>query len=348
MKFGVLVADKKAEVHEHKIPEIGDNDVLMHNKSCNICTHDYQQWLGFRHHQPYPMAWGHENSGIIVNMGKNVKNLAIGDQIVDNIYRPCLECANCRKGLNMHLCLNKPIENFTIDKYGYYGNYGCGQYEVIDKKYAVKVEKNIPFEEAGFTEPLATVLQGIERLNLQPGERVLVIGAGTMGLLNAQVAKYFGADVIISELIEKKINIAKQLGFDNIINPSKENIQQKIQKLTHNKGISTVVFAVGETEAYKQGFEIAPRNAKFLIFAANFPPPKWTIDPNLVHYNFWQVIGTYGASLKNWQEAVELLSYKKINVTPLIEKRFPLNDIQKAFESAVTPGTYRISIIIPD
>jgi len=348
MKFGVLVADKKAEVHEHEIPEINDDEVLIHNKSCNICTHDYQQWLGLRHQQPYPMAWGHEQSGVVAKLGKKVENLKIGDQVVDNIYRPCLECANCRKGLNMHLCLNKPAEHFTIDKYGYYGYYGCGQYEVVNKKHVVKVEKNIPFEEAGFTEPLATVLQGIERLNLQPGEKVLVIGAGTMGLLNAQVSRYFGADVIISELIENKIQAARELGFEKIINPSNEEFNQQIMELTDKKGPSSIIFAVGATRAYQQGFEIAPRNAKFLIFAANFPAPQWIIDPNLVHYKFWQVIGTYGASLKNWQDAVEMLSHKNINVTPLIEKRFPLKDIQKAFEMAATPGTYRTAVIIPD
>jgi L-iditol 2-dehydrogenase len=248
----------------------------------------------------------------------------------------------------MHLCLNKPAEKFTMDKYGYYGYYGCSQYEVVNKKHVVKVEKNIPFEEAGFTEPLATVLQGIERLNLQPGEHVLVIGAGTMGLLNAQVARYFGADVIISELIEKKIQTAHELGFEKIINPSNQSFKQEIMNFTNNKGPSAVIFAVGATQAYQQGFDIAPRNAKFLIFAANFPAPQWKIDPNLVHYKFWQVIGTYGASLKNWQDAVELLSYKNIDVTPLIEKRFPLKDIQKAFEMAATPGTYRSSVTIPD
>ncbi|MBN2394875.1 MAG: alcohol dehydrogenase catalytic domain-containing protein [Candidatus Atribacteria bacterium] len=347
MKFGVLVADKKAEVHEHEIPDIGDDEVLIHNKSCNICTHDYQQWLGLRPQQPYPMAWGHEQSGIVADMGKKVKYLEIGDQVVDNIYRPCLECANCRKGLNMHLCLNRPNEQFTKDKYGYYGHYGCGQYEVVHQKHVVKVEKNIPFEEAGFTEPLATVLQGIERLSIQPSDHVLVIGAGTMGLLNAQVARYFGAEVIISELMENKIQTAQKLHFDKIINPSKEDLVKKINDFTNNKGPSTIIFAVGDTKAYEQGFNIAPRNTKFLIFAANFPAPQWTVDPNLVHYKFWQIIGTYGASLKNWQDAVELLSYKKINVTSLIEKRFSLMDIQKAFESAATPGTYRTAVMIP-
>ena len=169
-----------------------------------------------------------------------------------------------------------------------------------------------------------------------------------MGLLNAQVARYFGADVIISELIEKKIQTAQKLGFDKIINPNKDDFKQKANIFTNNQGPSAIIFAVGATTAYQQGFNIAPRNAKFLIFAANFPAPQWSIDPNLVHYKFWQVIGTYGASLKNWQDAVELLSYKKINVTPLLEKRFELEDIQKAFEMAATPGTYRTAVIIPD
>jgi len=85
---------------------------------------------------------------------------------------------------------------------------------------------------------------------------------------------------------------------------------------------------------------------KFLIFAACFPPPKWDITPNLVHYKIWEIIGTYGASLKYYQESVDLLNKKVLNVKPLIEEKYDLINIQKAFEKASMPGSYRVSIIL--
>jgi len=345
MKFGVIVSDKRAEVHEHEIFSIKASEVLVQNKACNICTTNYQQWLGLRHHQPTPMAFGHENSGIIVEVGSEVQDFKVGDHVVINIYQPCLECSNCRKGKNSLLC--EKISIFMKkDKYGYYGFYGCGQYQVAQSKHVFKVSKNLLFEEAGFCEPLATVLHGIHRLKIQVGERILVIGVGTMGLLNAQAARCFGADVIVSEISKKKLKAVKNLGFKKIINPTKDNYVEKIKEYINGKGLDAIIIAVGASRAYDQALEVVSKECRILIFAAGYPIPKWNLDPNSVHYNLWEIIGTYGCSTADYQEASELLGSKTINVTPLIEDRLTLRDIQKAFEKAASPNSYRVSVIV--
>ena len=350
MKFGVLVDDKKAEVHEHEIYQIAPNEVLVHNKACNICTFDYQQWQGFRPQQKYPMAWGHENSGIVAEVGSEVRNFKVGDHVVENIYRPCLECDNCRKGLPMKMC-EANLSAYVMkvkDKYGYYGMYGCGQYKVVLPKYLIKVSKDLPFEEAGFCEPLATVISGIHRLRIKGGENILVVGAGTMGLLNAQVARYYGAKVIISELLEKKRNTAKKIGFEKVLDPLKEDFEKILREVTNGQGPDAIIVAVGATKAYEQVFHIAPVQCRILIFAACFPEPEWDITPNSVHYKLWEIIGAYGSTLKAYQESADLLSSRELKISPLIEQKFALCDIQEAFKKASTPGNFRVSIIIPD
>lgn len=351
MKFGVLIADKRAEVHQKNIPSIKEDEVLINNRTCNICTTDYQQWLGDRHHQPYPMAFGHENSGVVIQIGSEVKNCKIGDRVVVNVYGPCLECSNCRKGKNSIYCENSLASNALKfpDENGMYGFYGCGEYQVAKSKHVFIVKNNLPFEEAGFVEPLATVIHGIHRLGVKKAEKVLVIGAGTMGLLNAQVARYYGADVIISELFENKLKTAKKLGFSKIINPRKDNIEEKIKEfLNEEEKIDDIIIAVGATSAYNQAIQIAPKGCRFLIFAAGYPVPGWTLEPNMVHYNLWEIIGTYGCSTKDYEEAATLLSKRDINTETLIEAKYPLKDIQKAFEKAATPGTYRTAITISE
>lgn len=350
MKFGVLTGDKRAEVAEHQIDKIASNEVLVHNKACNICTFDYQQWLGFRPQQKYPMAWGHENSGIVVEVGSEVKNLKVGDHVVENIYRPCLECSPCRRGLPMKMCeASLNVQAMEIkNKYGYYGLYGCAQYKASLPKYLIKVNDDLPFEEAGFCEPLATVISGIDRLKINAGENILVIGAGTMGLLNAQVARYYGAKVIISEMFEKKRNTAKAMGFEKLLDPMETDFENKIKDFTQNQGPDAIIVAVGATKAYEQAFSVAPVLCRILLFAANFPAPAWNITPNLVHYKLWEIIGAYGSTLKAYQRSAELLSSRELQIDPLIEARFPLSDIQKAFEKASTPGNFRVSLIIPD
>jgi L-iditol 2-dehydrogenase len=207
---------------------------------------------------------------------------------------------------------------------------------------------DLPFEEAGFCEPLATVISGIDRLQINGGENILVIGAGTMGLLNAQIARYNGAKVIISEPFEKKRNTAKAMGFEKVLDPTEGDFENEIKDYTKNQGPDAIIIAVGNTKAYEQAFNIAPILCRLLIFAASFPAPEWDITPNLVHYKLWEIIGAYGSTLQAYQRSADLLSSGELTIDPLIEARFPLSDIQKAFEKASTPGNFRVSITIPD
>lgn len=346
-RFGVIVSDRVAEVHERAIPSIGPSEVLIENRSCNLCTTDYQQWMGLRPQQPTPMAFGHENSGVVVEIGSEVKNVKVGDHAVFNTYRPCMECADCRKGRNSILCkFRVSVRERKIDSYGYYGNYGCAKHQIGKSKHVHKVDENLAFEHAGFSEPLATVIYGMKKLRVKTGEKLLVIGAGTMGNLNAQAARYFGADVSISDVSEKKLKTAQGLGFKNILNAKDPDYIEKAKACTNGAGFDAIVIAVGATQAYQHALEAVAVDGRLLIFAAGYPPPTWNTDPNTVHYKLWEIIGTFGCGPAEFQMSVDLLNNKTIDVSPLIEDRIPLDDIQGAFEKASTPDNYRVAVMI--
>jgi len=248
----------------------------------------------------------------------------------------------------MKMCKGEEAQEFfTKDEHGYYGGYGCAQYRRIAAKQIFTFKNNIPPEEAGFTEPLATVVHGVRKMRPAAGESALVIGAGTMGLLNAQVLRHYGLDVIVSELVDRKIAKARDLGFDKVLNPTDRDFASKVKAYTGGDGPQVVVICVGVTSAYDQAFEVAPEESRILVFAASFPAPSWHIDPNLVHYKRWEIYGTVGAAVKDYCESVKLLDTGAVNATALIEARVPLNDIQKAFELAATPGSYRVSVMLP-
>ena len=345
-RFGVIVSDRVAEVHEHDIPTIGPNEVLVENKSCNLCTTDYQQWLGLRPHQPTPMAFGHENSGIAIQVGGEVENVEIGDHVVLNPYKPCMECESCRQGRNSHHCKYHARHGIRqADLYGYYGSYGCGTYQIGKSKHVYKMNKSLAPEFAGFAEPVATVVYGANKLRIKPGEKLLVIGAGTMGNLNAQVATYFGADVSISDVSEKKLKTAKGLDL-NTLNASDPEYFEKIKDLTDGAGFDAIIIAVGATKAYHDAFEAVALEGRLLIFAAGYPPPEWNADPNPVHYKLWDVIGTFGCGPSEFQTAADLLNTRSIDVSPLVEDRMPLNELQQAFEKASTPDNFRVAVMI--
>jgi len=346
-RFGVIVSDRVAEVHERDIPPVRPDEILIENRSCNLCTTDYQQWMGLRPQQPTPMAFGHENSGVVVEIGNEVDNVKVGDHVVLNIYKPCMECEACRQGRNsIHCKLRGPQTDSRPDRYGYYGTYGCSAYQIGKSKHAFKVDNGLAFEYAGFVEPVATVVYGMKKLRVKPGERVLVIGAGTMGNLNAQVARYFGARVSISDVSKKKLDTARALGFDGILHAGDRDYLEKARAATDGAGFDAVIIAVGATRAYRDAFEVVALEGRLLIFAAGYPPPAWNTDPNTVHYKLWEIIGTFGCGPSEFQTAADLVGGRAIDVSPLVEERIPLEEIQHAFEKASTPDNFRVAVMI--
>ena len=345
--FGVITGHNKSEVHQDLVPELKDDEVLLKMETCNICTTDYQQWLGLRDHQGFPMAGGHEYCGIIIAKGnKVIDNFNIGDRVgcAGNYCGFCPECRSGRTGD----CPNKGYEGKSED--GYFGSKGFANYKIINQKYAIKVSKDIPAAEASFIEPIATVIQGIKKVGVKPMDNVVVVGAGTMGLVNAQVAKVFGGRIIICDISDKKVARAKEMNIGEVIHSGKVDPVVAVKDLTDGKGADIVITAVGNSIAYKQSYEmLKPFRGKMLFFAAGYPKPELDIDPNELHYRKIELIGTVTADISDFQDAGVLLSQKQVCMEYSLEgKAFGLKNIQKAFEAAATPDSYRVTIDLQD
>ena len=342
MRFGCLVEKGVAEVRERPLGELGDFDVLLEMKACNICTTDYQQWQGLREHQGYPMAGGHEAAGIVKKVGKKVKDLKVGDLVATG-YSGCGHCDACRKG-EVDQCEDLQKDSYDGYKWSYFG---FSDYCVKTVSGLYKVKSTVDPCQAAFLEPLATVIHGIKKLRVKPFETVVVIGAGTMGLLNAQTAKAYGCRVIVSEMLDKKIKAAKDMGFE-VINCAKEDPVEAVKELTEGEGVDAVIVAVGASIANKQGLEmLKEKDGRILMFAAGYPAPELDVESNFVHYHRTEIIGTFGASNEDFSEAAKALSSVVLDVSGLIEeKKFPLDQIQEAFAEASKPGMYRVSVLL--
>jgi L-iditol 2-dehydrogenase len=341
-KFGVLIKAGLAEVHQRELPKIGDNQVLVKHEACNICTTDYGQWMGLREHQPYPMAGGHEFAGIVVKKGpKVVGDFEAGDRVAV-AYSFCGECDPCRHALTSECTqvTNEPTED------GYYGAFGFSEYSIRDGRVLIKMNKELSASEASFLEPLATVVKGLDKLRIKPLETIIVIGAGTMGLVNAQAAKAYGSRVIVTEVMPEKIEVAESMGLE-VINVGACNPVEKVKELTDGKGADAVIIAVGANIANKQAFEMVKKyDARILYFAAGYPAPELKVDSNFIHYRKMELVGTYGADMKDFFTAANLLNKKMVDVSKLVQCTFPLSEIQEAYKAASTPGSYRVSVIL--
>ncbi|CUH96799.1 hypothetical protein P22_2910 [Propionispora sp. 2/2-37] len=342
--FGCLTKKGVAEVRERELPELKADELLVKQEACNICTTDYQQWQGLREHQGYPMAGGHECSGVVIAKGPEVGNaFEIGDR-VSILYDYCGICDNCKAG-EITNCQNIEMfgKNYSDE---YYGLFGFANYFIRKAKSFVKMSPDLPPEEAAFVEPLGSVLHNMKKLRIRPGkDTVVVIGAGTMGLLNAEVARAMGGRVIVSEMMDKKIGISKSMGFE-VIDAKTENPVQRVMEFTNGQGADIVILAVGATAANSQALEmIKKRDGKISLFAAGYPAPQMTIDPNTIHYKKIELIGTFGSDLDDYNNAARMLNEKRVDVSKLVEEKIPLARIQEAFEKA-NPGNYRVSVTL--
>lgn len=345
MKFSVLTEKGKAEVRTRPVPEIGERQALVQQQACNICTTDYGQWLGLREHQGYPMAGGHEGAGVIIAKGDKVMDFEIGDHVA-LAYDGCGECEACRKGDVLH-CTDTSITGRTED--GYLGAFGFSNYAVRNARSLIKISKHLDPSEAAFLEPLATVIKGLKKLRVAPLENVVVIGAGTMGLVNAQAARALGCRVIVSEVMEKKIATAKEMEFE-VIDASNEDPVQKVKELTNGIGADAVIIAVGLTQANAQAVEmLKATDGRILYFAAGYPAPELDLDSNIIHYKRLELIGTFAADSIDFFTAGKMLSDGDVDVSKIVEpQKFKLDDIQEAFEMASKPGMYRVSVLLQD
>lgn len=342
MRFGVLTKKGHVEIHERPIPKLGDYDVLIKHEACNICTTDYTQYLGLREHQGYPMACGHEDSGHIVKVGAKVKGFQPGDHVALGCPS-CGYCEECKSGHEGFCKDNDMTTHITED--GYHGTFGYSDYVVMPARRCIKISQDLPAGEAGFLEPLATVTKGIHMMGIEPGDTVAVIGAGTMGMLNALALRAKGCRVIITEMMKNKIENAKREGLE-VVDCNEVEPVEEVQRLTEGKGVDAVFICVGSTKANNQAVGMLKKYyGKILIFAASFPEPKFEISSNLIHYRHMIIMGTTGADLHDFLHAEKLLSSGAVRVTSLLEKKyFDLEHIKDAFEEATAPGKYRVTV----
>lgn len=342
--FGVIMEPKRAEVHCDELPEIKDDELLLQLEVCNICTTDYQQWQGLRNHQGFPRAAGHEFCGIVIEKGESVHSrFQIGDRVGPIFPEFCGVCENCQRGRTGDCIETDYFSKAGPD--GYYGTKSFANYRIIKERYATLLSKDIPAPEAAFLEPASTAVHCIKEAGVRPNARVVVIGAGTMGIMNAQVANAWGANVIITDISEKKVARARSMNIGPVINSMEEDAVERVKELTGG-GADIVIVSVGNTIAYKQGYAMLKKTGgKLILFPAGYPKPVLEVDPNELHYRKISIIGTLDADSVDFVDAAGLISTGKIKPSFALEGvTFCLKDIQNAFEAATQPDAYRISV----
>lgn len=329
MKAAVLHSVGDIRYENIEIKPYGDDEVKIKVKAAGICGSDPPRALK-KWKYPVPAILGHEFSGYIVEVGKNVKGFEVGDRVVAVPLEPCHQCEYCKKG-QFSLCESYDMLGAT--SFG-----GFAEYVNVKATNVLKID-DIDYEEAAMIEPLAVALHGVLNINPQLGDTVAVLGAGTIGQLTIQWLKVSGVEKIIAvDISDKKISEAMSLGADIGINALKENPVEKIMELTNGFGVDICIECAGSKITQEQCLLVTKKKGKIGyqgIGHAGIELSEAAFEgifrKELNIQGFWN---SYSAPFpgQEWFKSIEYVKQKKIKLKQLISHRFSLEDTAKAFE----------------
>jgi len=299
----------------------GENDVEIDVAYCGICGTDLHVYLGHMDQRiGNHRVIGHEMSGVVSAVGKNVTHVKTGDHVVVRPLDACGKCPACERG-HQHICQNLDFLGLDTD--------GAFQEKWTVPSHTVhKLPSTLPLEQAALVEPAAVACHDIRRARLQAGEDVLVIGGGPIGMLVAMVAKHAGGNVYVSEINEHRLAMAKKLGLGTV-NPKNTDVAEFMMKETGNKG-ADVVFEVSGTQPGVDLMTAAVAvRGRICMVAIHATKPE--ID---LFQFFWKEIEMLGARVyepEDYEEAIELVSTGGIDAKELITGIQSLGEIGDAF-----------------
>jgi L-iditol 2-dehydrogenase len=324
MKAAFLTKPYCIDLREIEKPEIkNDDEVLVRIKSVGVCGSDIHYYKEGRIGEfivKEPLILGHESSGIVEEVGKDVKNLKVGDRVAIEPGIPCRKCDYCKEG-RYNLCPD--VKFFATPPFN--GTF-C-EYIVHPSDFLYKLPENISFDEATLIEPFSVGIHACNLINLRPGEKVIVSGLGPVGLLALLSAKIYGGIVYGIERIEKRIEFARNFGAEYVFDTKKIEIKEIKNKLPEK--VDVVLECSGNPGLMEETVYWVKRGGRIVFIGMgtdfiNFNISKITIDEIKIS-GIFRYANTY-------KKAIEIITRNKIDFKNLISKKFSLDDVKEALE----------------
>ena len=324
MKAAMYYNNNDVRIEEMPIPSIGDNELLVKVKASGICGSDVMEWYRIK---KAPRILGHEITGDIVEMGKNVKKCKIGDRVFVSHHVPCFSCKFCLNN-QQTLCHTLHSTNFYPGGFAEYLRVP----EINVNRGVFVLPKEISYDEGVFIEPLACVVRGMKTAGMKAGQIILVIGSGISGLLHIKLAKAWNAGKILATDVEEyRLKAGKKFGADVVIN-AKDDVIEQIKKHNDGKLADLVVLCTGALPAVQQAVQSVEAGGTILFFA----PTEPRVDVPFPLFELWNkqitMVSTYAGSPEDINTAIELIKSKKVNVVDMISHILPLSEAAKGFQ----------------
>jgi len=322
-------------VEDRPVPEIGESEILVRTKVCGICSGDIMPWYI---EQKAPLVLGHEPSGVVEGVGCKVKDFKPGDRVFVHHHAPCFECGFCRRG-NYSMC--PTWKSSHIDPGGMAEFFRVPAENLAD---TLVLPDSVSFEAGALLEPVACAVKAIRRARITPGDRVLVIGLGVMGLILLKLAKLAGAETVGSDFIFERRQKALDNGADQVIDPVQVDLDKEISRGTGGKA-DVVIVGPPSLDALKQGLTCVEKGGTLLMFTPTPPGQIWSLEPHYLYFNEISLIPSYSCGPNDTREALDLFVRKALKPEDFVTHRFSLDEGPQAFR-AMAAGKEVIKVLV--
>jgi len=326
------------------VPRIGANELLVKVAVCGVCPTDIKK---IQHGTvPAPRVFGHETAGTIVKLGARVRGFRLGDRVALHHHIPCLTCHACRHRAFAQ-CLQYKRTGITAG----FEPAGGGYAEYVRVMSCclpgvVKIPARNSFLEGAMLEPVNTVLKGVNRLAVQPGDCVLVAGQGPIGLLFTQLLALRGLKVIATDLLDTRLKLARRHGATRALRPDAADLPALVQKLSRGRGLDAAIIAVPVDSAVQQALSLVRGGGQVLLFAHTKRGAVCPVDFSAVCVDEKDLLGSYSADVTLQPEVAKLVFSRRLDVRGLITHRFPLAQTADAVALAARPEPDSLKIVV--
>jgi L-iditol 2-dehydrogenase len=338
VKVGVYHNNRDLRLEEAPTPTVGPGDLLMEVKASGICGSDIMEWYRIKR---APLVLGHEVTGDIVAIGAAVEGFALGDRIVSTHHVPCYECRDCLNGYHTACEVFHGENNFDPG--------GFAQYLRISGRSVSKGTMHLPdevsYEAGSFIEPLGTVVRGMREIGVTPGETVLLLGSGLIGLLQIKLMRALGVGKIIAaDVLDFRLQQATRFGADHVCDATGD-VAAFVREVNDGRLADKVIVSTGALPAAQTGLGCVEKGGTVLFFAVPKPDEELNIDINAFWRDSKSVKVSYGAAPIDNQQALDLVRSGRVEVEDMITHRLPLDEIGEGFR-LTCDGTESLKVII--
>ena len=303
------------------------DDVQFKVEFCAICVgetkvYDWNEWAAADPTIQLPTVLGHEVSGIVTEVGSEVRSFSSGDRIVIDEVIPCGRCYQCRNG-RTNMCVDREIYGKRRGAFA--------EYAVLPERVICGLPDKLSLEEGAILENLGVAVHAVELESHDPGDVAVVVGAGPIGIMAAQTLAAYGAHVAITDMVDPRLNLAEEISRATVVDIRQDGWRQRIREMTDGRGADFVLEAAATQSALDQAFEVV-RDGGTVVTIGTFDRPV-SFNPffTMIRREV-KLLSSIGRTWETWRRMTQLVEADQVELKPLITHILPMEEFDRGFE----------------